>query len=161
MTSDSAGAAHARGIWNEIEGLPRTTLNDLFAQAGRVERLSDRWTGVGDIDGGSGGGILFDWSKTHLDDALLDRFEQLAETMDFAGKRAAMLEGDAINVTEGRAAEHTAQRGIGRDSSVEEAAALHARMRMLIDAIEGGVMGDIKHCIHIGIGGSALGPALA
>ncbi|MGB3738310.1 MAG: glucose-6-phosphate isomerase, partial [Pontixanthobacter sp.] len=42
-----------------------------------------------------------------------------------------------------------------------EAAALHARMRMLIDAIEGGVMGDIKHCIHIGIGGSALGPALA
>ena len=30
----------------------------------------------------------------------------------------------------------------------------------LIEAIEAGAFGDIKHILHIGIGGSALGPEL-
>ena len=34
---------------------------------------------------------------------------KLAVAMDFAGRRAGLLSGAAINVTEGRAAEHTAQ----------------------------------------------------
>ena len=33
-------------------------------------------------------------------------------------------------------------------------------MRALIDAIEGGAFGDIDSILHIGIGGSALGPDL-
>jgi glucose-6-phosphate isomerase len=72
-----------------------------------------------------------------------------------------MFAGEPINVSEGRAVEHAAQRGVGRDSSVEEAAALHARMRGLVAAIHGGALGEVRHLIHIGIGGSALGPALA
>ena len=39
-----------------------------------------------------------------------------------------MFAGEAINVTEGRAVEHTALRGVGRESSVEEAHALHLRV---------------------------------
>jgi glucose-6-phosphate isomerase len=33
-------------------------------------------------------------------------------------------------------------------------------MRALIDAIEGGALGEIRHVLHVGIGGSALGPDL-
>src|SRR3546814_6182851 len=33
-------------------------------------------------------------------------------------------------------------------------------MRALIDAIEGGALGPIRHVLHVGIGGSALGPDL-
>ena len=80
---------------------------------------------------------------------------------DFAARREALFEGDVVNPSEHRAAEHTAQRGLGRETSVEEAAALHMRMRSLVEAIHGGALGEVRHLIHIGIGGSALGPALA
>ena len=66
-----------------------------------------------------------------------------------------------VNPTENRAAEHTALRGVGKEASVEEAAALRERMRLLVEAIHEGALGEVRHLIHIGIGGSALGPALA
>ncbi|MBC7986504.1 MAG: glucose-6-phosphate isomerase, partial [Sphingomonadaceae bacterium] len=44
--------------------------------------------------------------------------------------------------------------------SVARARGLHARMRALIDAIEAGAFGAIGHVLHLGIGGSALGPEL-
>ncbi|HEX2764981.1 MAG TPA: glucose-6-phosphate isomerase, partial [Allosphingosinicella sp.] len=44
--------------------------------------------------------------------------------------------------------------------SVARASALRSRMRALVDAIEAGAFGDIQHVLHIGIGGSALGPEL-
>ncbi|HBM73396.1 MAG TPA: hypothetical protein DD436_12360, partial [Erythrobacter sp.] len=40
------------------------------------------------------------------------------------------------------------------------AMALIDRMGMLVEAIHQGALGEIEHLIHIGIGGSALGPAL-
>ena len=145
--------------WDRIKACERRTLTELFAADGdRVGKLSARleWG-----DEHEPIGALFDWSKTHLDDALLDAFEALAEARDFAGKRAALLVGERVNVTEDRAAEHTAQRGTGADASVEEADALHQRMHILVDAIHRGTFGEIRHLIHIGIGGSALGPKLA
>ncbi len=154
-------------IWHAIEQAERRTLKELFAaDTGRVEALTGRiaWGAEGDADAANAvpaNGILFDWSKTHLDDALLTQFEALADAHDFAGRRAALLSGEIVNRTEGRAAEHTAQRGTGADSSVEEAEALHRRMRMLVEAIHDGALGEVKHLIHVGIGGSALGPALA
>ena len=148
--------------WEHLRALPQPSLAELFEDTSRVEALSGRveW----DVEEGGAtdsGGILFDWSKTHLSDDLLSGFEALAEACDFAGKRAALLGGEKINVTEGRAVEHTAQRGIGAEPSVEEAMALQARMRMLVEAIHEGALGEVNHLIHIGIGGSALGPALA
>ena len=145
--------------WDAVHRVEKRTLAELFDRdAERVTKLSRR------IEWGEGqeaGGILFDWSKTHLSDALLDGFEALAAAMDFGAARADLLTGAAINVTEGRAAEHTAQRGTGADASVEEAMALMRRMKALVDAIHGGAMGEVKHLIHVGIGGSALGPKLA
>ncbi|WP_133365038.1 glucose-6-phosphate isomerase [Qipengyuania sediminis] len=161
--------------WAHLKSLPRPTLGELFsaradagegadepAGAERVAMLSGRieWEEDGSADR-DGGGILFDWSKTHLDRAHLAGFEALAEACGFAERRRALFAGKAVNMTEGRAATHTAQRGFGNAADVEEAAALHERMRLLVAAVHDGVFGEIRHLIHIGIGGSALGPALA
>ena len=140
--------------WRQLRALPQPTLQELFAAADRLELLSDRI----ELDDG---GIRFDWSKTHLSADHLKAFEELVLATDFATHRAALFAGERVNTTEDRAATHTAQRGIGSDADVEEAEALHERMRILVEAIHAGAMGEVKHLIHIGIGGSALGPALA
>lgn len=136
--------------WTAIETLPRTPLTDLFAAD--KDRLASLTTDVA--------GIHFDFSKTHLDAAALEAFAALAKSAGLAAKRDALFAGEAVNVTEGRAAEHSAERGEGSDDSVARAAAFHARMRGLIDAIEGEALGPVRHILHIGIGGSALGPEL-
>ncbi|MCX7676815.1 MAG: glucose-6-phosphate isomerase [Alteraurantiacibacter sp.] len=141
--------------WQQIAAVERTSLAHLFAaDPTRVDKLCSRFA-VGE------GAILFDWSKTHLCDELLAAFEKLAEASGFAEMRRRLFAGEVVNPSENRAAEHTALRGVGKDSSVEEAEALRARMRLLVDAIHEGALGEVRHLVHIGIGGSALGPALA
>ncbi|WP_374279648.1 glucose-6-phosphate isomerase [Novosphingobium sp.] len=140
--------------WAALNALDKPTLKALFADPARLDLLSARL----DLPGGA---VRFDWSKTHLDAAHIAAFGRLAEASGFADKRAAMFAGEVINVTEHRAVEHTALRGVGRDTSVEEAFALHLRMKSLVEAIHEGALGEVRHLIHIGIGGSALGPALA
>ncbi len=143
-----------KSAWDALKALPVRTLADLFVDPGRLDLLSAEL----DLPGGA---ICFDWSKTHLDTPLITGFEALAEACGLNERRAALFSGEKVNVSEGRAAEHTAQRGVGRASAVDEAGAFHARMRALVEAIHGGLLGEVKHLIHIGIGGSALGPALA
>ena len=140
--------------WTKLAALPKPDLHSLFQEPARLDQLSSKL----DLPGGA---IRFDWSKTHLDAAHLAAFEALADAAGFAARRAALFAGEPINVTEHRAVEHTALRGVGKDTSVEEAHALHLRMKSLVEAIRGGALGEVKHLIHIGIGGSALGPALA
>ncbi|MEQ1639853.1 MAG: glucose-6-phosphate isomerase [Novosphingobium sp.] len=140
--------------WSALNALEKPTLKALFNDPARVSA----WSAKLDLPGGA---VRFDWSKTHLDAAHGATFLALADAVDFKRKRGAMFAGEAINATEGRAVEHTAQRGVGRDTSVEEAGALHLRTKGLVEAIHSGVLGEVKHLIHIGIGGSALGPALA
>ncbi len=146
--------------WDAICALPQPKLSELFAaDPDRLEKLSQRLEAsfgeLGDL------GIRFDWSKTHLDDAILDQLEAMAKAMDFDAQREALFGGGIVNPTEGRAATHGAMRGSGTDTDVEEAQALTARMGMLVEAIHQGALGEVNHLIHIGIGGSALGPDLA
>jgi glucose-6-phosphate isomerase len=136
--------------WTEIEALPRTPLTQLFADD--PDRLSKCSADLA--------GIHFDWSKTHLTDDAIAAFERLAKAVDLAGKREALFTGQVINVTEDRAVTHTAERGEGAADDVAQAQADHARMRALIDAIEAGAFGPIRNILHVGIGGSALGPDL-
>lgn len=146
-------------VWDKLKGLAKPTLAELFAaDPDRVERLSTRFQ-LGEEE--SDYTIRFDWSKTHLDAPHIALFEELADAMDFTARRAALFAGDIVNPTEGRAAEHTAQRGIGKPESVALAQENHHRMAAIVEAIHRGAMGEVKHLIHIGIGGSALGPALA
>jgi glucose-6-phosphate isomerase len=136
--------------WTPVEALAPARLETLFADdPDRLARLS--------VDVA---GLHFDWSKTHLTAEAVAAFDAIAKAQDLAGKRDAMFRGEVINTTEGRAVEHTAERGEGSSESVARAAALHARMRGLIDAIEAGLLGDVRYILHIGIGGSALGPDL-
>ncbi|HEY7807640.1 MAG TPA: glucose-6-phosphate isomerase [Croceibacterium sp.] len=141
--------------WQALKRAPEATLSELFARdPRRVEKLSGR------IETGEGS-ILFDWSKTHLTDALLADFEALAKAAGFAELRRKLFAGEVVNPTEGRAAGHAALRGVGDEASVADAMALAARMKLLVEAIHDGALGEVNHLIHIGIGGSALGPALA
>ena len=136
--------------WSRIEALPQIRLEQLFADD--PERLAKLSLDVS--------GIHFDWSKTHLTQDSIAAFEVLAKEADLAGKRDAMFGGAHVNVTEDRPVEHTAERGEGNPESVKRAAEYHARMRMLIDAIEAEAFGPVRHVLHVGIGGSALGPNL-
>lgn len=142
--------SRADACWNEIRGLEVPDLRTLFASdANRLEAhvLEES-------------GLRFDFSKTHLTGEMLAAFEALAQATDFAGKRTALFSGEVINVTEGRAVEHTAERGEGNAESVALSREYKYRMRTLIDAIEAEALGEIRHILHVGIGGSALGPDL-
>lgn len=129
---------------------PTPSLEDLFkAEPDRLSRLSFE-----------AGGLYFDWSKTHLDQRRIEDFLRRAEQMGLAGSRDALFSGEIVNPSEGRPATHVAERGSGAPEDVDLATARRQRMRALIDAIEAGAFGDVTGILHIGIGGSVLGPAL-
>ena len=106
------------------------------------------------------GGLYFDWSKTHLDQPIIDEFLARAERMGLATSRDALFSGEIVNRSEARPATHVAERGGSAAEEVDLAAARRQRLRALIDAIEVGAFGDVTGVLHIGIGGSVLGPAL-
>lgn len=136
--------------WAAIEALRAKGLDRLFeADRERVGRFTIEQCG-----------IRFDFSKTHLDDAAVKAFGNLAGANALADAKEALFSGAIVNPTEGRAAEHTAERGNGSADAVKSARAFQSRMRTLVEAIDAGALGDIEHILHIGIGGSALGPKL-
>ena len=136
--------------WTAIEALPKTPLKALFTdEPDRVAQLTVTQSGM-----------VFDFSKTHLSSGALAAFEALAGQAGLAAKRDDLFAGHVVNPSENRAAEHTAERGEGAPESVAKARALHSRMRALIDAIEADALGPVRHILHVGIGGSALGPDL-
>ena len=141
----------ASEAWQALSDWQPQKLTDLIA-ADPEARLQALVRSVADI--------RFDFAKTHLDTSAIAILSNLAEAQDFAGRRKTLFSGGIANPTEDRAAEHSAERGDGAPESVHVAQALHQRMRMMIDAIEAGAFGEIRHLLHIGIGGSALGPDL-
>src|SRR5690606_1089837 len=117
--------------------------------------------------------MLLDYSKTALDVEARRLLVRLAETADVAGRRDAMLGGEIVNRTEGRAALHTALRNrsgnpvivAGEDVMPGINATLDA-MRDFADGIRSGRItasdgGGRTDVVNIGIGGSDLGPAMA
>jgi len=138
------------GAWKAIETYQAKRLSVLFEEDGeRLQKLSR------DV-----ASLHFDWSKTHLDEELLGTFAVLAYAVDYYGARDFLFAGDIVNSTENRPATHLAERGEGNPEDNRLASERHQRMRSLIDAIEGGAFGEIESILHIGIGGSALGPDL-
>ena len=126
------------------------TLKQLFeAEPDRLSRLTFETAG-----------IYFDWSKTHLDEAFIEKSLGRADRMGFAAARDALFAGGIVNRSEGRPATHVAERGSGSPEEVDLSTARRQRMRALVDAIEAGAFGELTGILHIGIGGSVLGPAL-
>lgn len=136
--------------WATLAAVKRERIADLFAgEADRAARMA--------VDAC---GMRFDFAKTHLSAKLIERFVALADVVGLDAQRESLFTGGLVNPTEGRAAEHSAERGEGAPESVDLARHFHARMRTLVDAIEADAFGPVRHILHVGIGGSALGPKL-
>lgn len=105
-------------------------------------------------------GLYFDWSKTHLDHAWIEAMVERSRASGFDEAREALFAGAVVNHSEQRAATHVAERGTGSSDHVDLAAKRRQRMRALVDALEAGAFGSVAAILHIGIGGSVLGPAL-
>src|ERR1043165_7706954 len=103
--------------WTTLAAAPQPTLAELFAaEPDRLARL-----------GLEEAGLHFDFAKTHLSAETLAAFLHLADEAGLAAKRDAMFAGEAVNASEGRAAEHSAERGQGAPESVARAQGLHLR----------------------------------
>ncbi|MGD1888656.1 MAG: glucose-6-phosphate isomerase [Cohaesibacteraceae bacterium] len=113
-------------------------------------------------------GFLIDWSKEKIDEEAWQALLDIAQKADIAGQRDAMLRGDAINLTEGRAVLHTALRGgdWAPASVRSEIDAEKHRFLRFADLVRSGVVAasddrPFTDVVNIGIGGSDLGPAMA
>ncbi|MDP5335933.1 MAG: glucose-6-phosphate isomerase [Paracoccaceae bacterium] len=151
--------------WSRLDALKHTAdarpILSLFDDPDRAGRFSARFDGM-----------LFDYSKTAIDEAIRAALLDLAQVADVAARRAAMFAGDRINETEGRAVLHTALRApadavITVDGQDVMPGVRHTldRMQAFADALRAGRIkgqgGAITDVVNIGIGGSDLGPAMA
>lgn len=152
------------GIWNELKthNAARSGRNilDLFKDPDRASVFSC-----------AADGMLFDFSKTQIDDGALSLLLELARRAKVEDRRAAMFAGEKINETEGRAVLHTALRAptgpIHVDGQDVMGGVLETRARMeaFATAVRSGEFagagGAYTDVVNIGIGGSDLGPAMA
>jgi glucose-6-phosphate isomerase len=130
------------------------SLKELFAaDPGRVQQFTVNACG-----------IRFDFSKTHLTSEVMDELESVLISRNALAKVNDLFAGACVNGTEGRSALHTAWRpGFvpERDASGESIApvirAANEKMQALVERWR---QSDADTIIHIGIGGSALGPEL-
>lgn len=107
-------------------------------------------------------GVRLDFSRLDVDAHGLALLAALAHASDLEGARVQLAAGGIVNPSEGRAATHMAERGVGDAALVNAAMAREADMLALVRNVRAGRLAgrDIAHVIQIGIGGSALGPAL-
>jgi glucose-6-phosphate isomerase len=98
-------------------------------------------------------GLELDYSRQRIGALGLRLLERLAAERGFADWRRALYAGEPVNATEGRAARHTALRA--RAAAPAEVKQALARMRELAQGL-----GGIRRIVHLGTGGSELGPRL-
>ena len=136
--------------WTELDAararIDSVEPRDLVAAPGRLDALSF------DI-----AGIHFDFAKLAVDSAAVAALGALAAAADLTRARTRLFAGDVVNASERRAATHVHARGSGSGAALGPAAADREAMRRLVERVRGE---GVRHVLHIGIGGSALGPAL-
>ncbi|MDA5094566.1 glucose-6-phosphate isomerase [Aliiroseovarius sp. KMU-50] len=147
------------GHWAEVQA---RRISDLFEDPDRADRFST-----------SAAEMLFDWSKTALDDKAVDLLLALAKDAGLEDRREAMFSGEKINETEGRAVLHTALRAstarkvfVDGEDVIPEVHKTLKRMRDFSSRLRSGQIrtptgGRYTDVVNIGIGGSDLGPAMA
>ncbi|MHA6347020.1 glucose-6-phosphate isomerase [Roseivivax sp. CAU 1761] len=146
-------------MWDDLkrlaDGAEKRRIGDLFAaNPNRAAEFS--------LDTA---GLLFDYSKTALDEQVRAALVALAQAAGVEAQRERMFTGEAINDTEGRAVLHTALRNLdggpvlvdGEDVMPEILGTLERMAELARDVRRGG----ITDVVNIGIGGSDLGPAMA
>jgi glucose-6-phosphate isomerase len=143
--------------WNALAALAEGWRGDalkraLATDATRADRLAAQ-----------GPGLHYTFARQRLDAAVRDQLVQLALARDLPAWRTALLAGEAINVTEGRPAWHTALRAGA--SAPPEVQSAQSQMRRLAERLRDGAwLGatgqPIARIVHLGTGGSDLGPRL-
>ena len=118
-------------------------------------------------------GIYFDYSKHRVTDETLKLLIALAEASGLRPAIEAMFRGEKINITEDRAALHTALRAPKGRAVMTDGADVSPQVHAVLEKMEGlsrrlragewkGHTGRaIKNIVNIGIGGSDLGPVMA
>lgn len=99
--------------------------------------------------------VAFDFSLQRASQKTLEKLLVLAGQQDVSGNLKRMFAGEKVNVTEDRAAWHTALRDPNPPAEVADAL---ERMREISEKIRGDK--TVTDIVHIGIGGSDLGPRL-
>ncbi|MDF1599077.1 glucose-6-phosphate isomerase [Mesorhizobium sp. YIM 152430] len=154
MQNPTLEAARTRIIEHEENRAP-VDMRALFAaDPGRFEKFSLT------LDD-----LLLDYSKCAVDGETVDLLIALARASNLEARRDAMLSGQPINITEGRAVLHTALR-LPRDASlVVDGTDIVPGIHRVLDAMAAFAhdlrAGSIADVVNIGIGGSDLGPAMA
>ena len=118
------------------------------------------------------GNVLLDYSKQLITNDTLQLLVQLAQECKLPDAIQAMVTGQAINVTEGRAVLHTALRApsnavitVDGNNVMPHINAVRQAMEQCCNSVHNhtwlGYTGKpIKYIVNIGIGGSDLGPAM-
>lgn len=109
--------------------------------------------------------VLADLSRSHWDVATQRHLLDLARECGLQARRDALLGGEILNLTEGRAVLHTALRAPrGQGPHSDEVHDVLDRMLAFVDGIRltagGSAPGHITDVVNIGIGGSDLGPQM-
>jgi glucose-6-phosphate isomerase len=117
----------------------------------------------------SGGGLFLDYSRQRVEEQTLVLLHRLAARADVREQFKSMASGAKVNVTENRAALHTAARKFDDDAVVVDGADIMPAIRRVRDDVRafahrihsGDITGStgkrFRHVVVIGIGGSYLG----
>lgn len=147
---DQTAAWQALRAHYEAQGRSFDLRQAFAADAGRFESWSF-----------SAGELFADLSKNLVDAPTLSLLLQLAQECGVLAQRDAMLAGEPINSTEGRAVLHTALRApAGAGLFSDEVQASLGRMLDFAERVRDVASSGIRDIVHIGIGGSDLGPAM-
>lgn len=145
--------------WDVLEKHCKTQKNQALteyfkADTARVSKLT--------IDVGA---LSFDFSKTHINEDTIGLFSNLFDERNFAQARDGLFAGDILNPSEKRPVLHTALRGsfapeTARDGSVVSSFIDEElkKLRRFVSRVH--KEGRFSHVLHLGIGGSALGPEM-
>lgn len=156
MTRDAAWTAFDQAA---AEAASARIVDQFAADPNRLARMSVE-----------AAGLYLDLSKQSWTKAAFDACLNLARASDVEERRAALFAGEAVNLTEGRAVLHPALRAapgadfkaLGEPVSAE-VDAVRVDMKAYADAVrsgaEAGATGKtFEAIVHVGIGGSDLGP---
>ncbi|RBO53087.1 glucose-6-phosphate isomerase [Rhodovulum sp. BSW8] len=161
-------------IWDRLDAqagrVSARAIATLFHDRNRAAAFSVRFPGPS-AAAVHGEEMLFDFSKTNIDEDTLELLIELAIAAGVQARRDAMFAGRRINETEGRAVLHTALRNPEGKVALDGQDVMPGlretllRMRGFAREVRGGGFvgqgGAITDVVNIGIGGSDLGPAMA
>ena len=167
MTEDQSESGEPRpaaadlAAWGRLAGLAgqahSASLASLLRDSARCRALRS-----------AAAGILFDFSRQPIDLVVLEALLELAEERRWKARREALFAGEPVNTSEDAPALHTALRAPDADQPEAAAQTVPATRQRLLAFAEsvrdgrrtGHTGRAFQRVIHIGIGGSQLGPEL-